>query len=244
MNSGARASVFTRCADGAELARAGAVAIAAAAARTIGAHGEFRVALSGGKTPHATLSQLVHADVDWARVSVFFSDERCVPPDHQDSNFARARDALLRHVALAPERVHRMCGELAPELGANHYESLLRTLFGHDFGSSARTFDLCLLGLGADGHCASLFPGSPVLDERARWVAAAAAPPGVTPPWRITLTFPAIAASADVLFLVVGADKAPIVRALQHGTGDAYPAAHVTARQNVRYLVSREAWGD
>ncbi len=232
-----RSPVFTRCVDQDALAQAGADAIAAAAALAIAAHGEFRLALSGGKTPHPTFAALRQRRVDWARTSLFFSDERCVPPEHEGSNFARARDALLQYVPVPQERVHRMCGELAPEVGADHYESLLRRLFA----DPARTFDLCLLGLGGDGHTASLFPGSPALQEHVRWVVAAPAPPGIAPPWRLTLTFPAIAASQDVLFLVAGADKAPIVQALQRGAADSYPAAHVRARGQVRYLLSAEA---
>ncbi len=234
----ARAPVFTRCVDADALAQAGTDAIAAAAALAIAAHGEFRLALSGGKTPHATFAALRQRRVDWTRTSLFFSDERCVPPAHADSNFARAREALLQHVPVPPERVHRMCGELAPEVGADQYESLLRRLFA----DTARTFDLCLLGLGGDGHTASLFPGSPALQQDDRWVVAAPAPTGVTPPMRITLTFPCIAASQDVLFLVAGADKAPIVQALQRGEGEAYPAARVRARGQVRYLLSAGAF--
>ena len=244
MNSGsvndlARSPVFTRCVDAAALAEAGADAIAAAAALAVAAHGEFRLALSGGKTPHATFAALAKRQVDWARTSLFFSDERCVPPDHQDSNFARAREALLQRVPVPNERVYRMCGELAPEVGAAHYESLLRELFGRQ---SARTFDLCLLGLGSDGHCASLFPASPALEVNARWVTAGPAPAGVMPAWRLTLTFNGIASSQDVLFLVAGADKANIVQALQRGAGNAYPASRVRARGGVRYLVSAEAF--
>ena len=223
--------------DADALAEAGADAIAAAAALAIAAHGEFRLALSGGKTPHATFAALRQRRVDWERTSLFFSDERCVPPEHADSNFARAREALLQHVPVKAARVHRMFGELAPEVGADHYESLLRRLFA----DTARTFDLCLLGLGGDGHTASLFPGSPALQEQTRWVVAAAAPPGIAPPWRLTLTFPAIAASQDVLFLVAGQDKAPIVQALQRGEGAVYPAAQVRARGQVRFLLSAEA---
>jgi len=234
MSAGA---VFTRCADPRELARAGADAIVAAAAAAVAAHGEFRLALSGGATPQATYAELAARQMPWARTSVFFSDERCVPPDHAESNYTRARASLLARVPLDPTRVHRMPGELPPDAGAARYEEVLRKRCG-----GARTFDLCLLGVGADGHCASLFPGSPALDEQERWVVAAQAPPGVVPPWRLTLTLPCIAGSQQVLFLVSGADKAGVVAALRRGTGTAV-AGRVRARGLVRWLVSSEAWG-
>src|SRR5690606_23036838 len=126
----------------------------AAAARATAARGEFRLALSGGSSPAATYRELATRPVDWARVRVWFSDERCVPPDDPASNHGRARDALLAHVPIASEHVHRMPGELPPADGAARYEAALRAACA----DSDHTFDLCLLGLGADGHCASLFP--------------------------------------------------------------------------------------
>lgn len=230
--------LFTRCADAGALAAAGADAIAAAAARATAARGEFRLALSGGSSPAATYRELATRPVDWARVRVWFSDERCVPPDDPASNHGRARDALLAHVPIASEHVHRMPGELPPADGAARYEAALRAAWA----DSDHTFDLCLLGLGADGHCASLFPGSPALDERERWVVPATAPPGAEPRARLTLTFPCIAASTEVLFLVAGADKAPVLRALARLSGQEFPAARVRARDRVRYLASAEAW--
>ncbi|MEZ5965228.1 MAG: 6-phosphogluconolactonase [Planctomycetota bacterium] len=231
---------FTRCVDAAALACAGADAIVAAAARAQAAHGDFRLALSGGSTPIPTYASLCQRDVDWSRVSVFFSDERCVAPGDPASNYGRAAEALLRHVPLPAERVHRMPGELLPSEAAARYEELLRQAFG---AADDRTFDLCLLGLGADGHCASLFPGSAALQVHDRWVAATEAPAGVQPRHRLTLTFAGIQRSTDVLFLVAGADKVPVVQALQRDPQAApYPAAAVRARARVRYLLTDEAW--
>lgn len=231
---------FTRCVDAAALAEAGADAIAACAKRAQAAHGEFRLALSGGSTPGPTLKALRAREVDWTRVSIFFSDERCVPRDDPASNYGRAAEALLRHVPLPPARIHRMLGELPPAEGAERYEHLLRTAFA---AATDRTFDLCLLGLGADGHCASLFPGSPALAVQDRWVVAADAPAGVVPPHRLTLTLAAIAASTEVMFLVAGADKASVVQRLQRGDdAETLPAARVAARDRVRFLLSAEAW--
>jgi len=230
---------FTRCVDAAALAEAGADAIAAAARQAQASHGEFRLALSGGNTPAATYAALSRRPLDWARTAVYFSDERCVAGDDPASNYLRAKRALLDHVPLPGERVFRMPGELTPDVGARRYEAILRQHFG---AAADRTFDLCLLGLGADGHCASLFPGSAALAVEDAWVAAATAPPGVEPRHRLTLTLPAIAASTAVLFLVAGPDKAEVVQALQRGHGGDLPAARVQARGPVRFLLSAEAW--
>lgn len=161
------------------------------------AHGGT-LALSGGSTPQPVHARLATLPLPWERITVFFVDERAVPPDDPQSNYGAARAALLDHV---PASVLRMRGELPAEEAAAEYERLL----------PAR-FDVVLLGLGADGHTASLFPGDPSLDERERLVVAARAP--VPPVERITLTLPALARAERMLFLVSGAGKAAAVAAV------------------------------
>jgi 6-phosphogluconolactonase len=208
--------------------------------------GRFAVALAGGSTPRALYAHLASAEapfrdvLPWRRTHVFFGDERAVPPDHADSNYRMARDALLAHVPVPPGNVHRMRGEDDPDASARAYEEELRAFFG-----ATPRFDLLLLGLGPDGHTASLFPGSAVLEERSRLAAAATAG---TPPLvrRITLTLPALDAAARVLFLVSGASKAAaLARVLQGGAGEgALPAARVRPHTGtVLWLVDRAAAG-
>ncbi len=190
--------------------RAAADRVVGSAAAAIAARGRFDWALAGGSTPEQ-LYRLLASDayaarVDWARVHVFFGDERCVPPDHADSNYRMAQHSLLRAVALPEANVHRMAGELPPEAAAERYEAELERHFGLGVGSGFPRFDLVLLGMGGDGHTASLFPGTAALAESRRWVVANSVPAlGVT---RLTLTLPVLNAAASVLFLVSGADKA------------------------------------
>jgi 6-phosphogluconolactonase len=188
-------------ADVEALARVAADRVRVLAADAIAARGRFRLALAGGSTPRALYAQLAStSDVDWTRTDVFFGDERAVPPDDAQSNFRMARETLLAPAAVPPENVHRLRGE-DPELdaAARRYEALLG-------GPDAPPLDLALLGMGADGHTASLFPGTTALDERQRLCVALDVPSlGAR---RLTLTYPALLAARDLLFLVAGADKA------------------------------------
>jgi 6-phosphogluconolactonase len=198
---------------------------------SIPARGWFTIGLAGGSTPrllYALLTQPARiAQIDWSRVQVFWGDERCVPPDDTESNYLMARQALLDHVPLPAENVHRIFGELAPEQAARKVELELRQVFP---GMTLPRFDLVLLGLGEDGHTASLFPGSPALDETGRWVVPVehAVPPAplVT---RISLTLPVINSADYVLFLVSGLGKAGILsRVLQNfHRSDLLPAQRV-----------------
>jgi 6-phosphogluconolactonase len=146
-------------------------------------------------------------NVDWSACTLWFGDERCVPPDDEHSNFGMARDALLSRLPGAAPGVRRIEGERGPDEGANAYERELREAFGDQLPR----FDLLLLGLGPDAHCASLFPNQPSLDERER-LAVGIERPGL-PPWipRVTLTVPVINAAREVVFLVAGAEKAAAV---------------------------------
>lgn len=231
--------------DGDTLAAAAAARIAAAAEAAIRARGVFIVALSGGETPRRTYQRLAEASgttrLPWSQVQVLWGDERCVPPDHPDSNYRMACDALLDHVAVPAANIHRMRGEDEPAAAASRYEGELRELLR---GPAAR-IDLVLLGLGAEGHTASLFPGGAALHETRRWVMAEYVP--VVSGWRVTQTLVLINAAADVLFLVSGARKADIVRRVLEGPAGSGPPAELPAqavapaRGTVRWLIDRDA---
>ena len=167
------------------------------------------IALTGGSTPRDAYEKLAAMEVDWRGVSLWWGDERCVPPDDERSNFGMARAALLDRIAGEGPTVHRIEGEREePRAAADAYEDELRDAFG---GDGIPQLDLLLLGLGPDAHVASLFPGQMSLDVRDR-LAVAVEEPG-RPPWvsRVSLTLPVLNASRDVLFLVTGADKAEAV---------------------------------
>lgn len=193
--------------------------------------GVAHIALSGGSTPRALFRLLAEphwqARIDWARTHVWWVDERCVPPDHHESNYGAAFALLFQHLPVA--RLHRMHGELAPAEGAGRYEQELRR--GFALGPRGRPrFDFILLGMGDDGHIASLFPGAVALQERRRLVTVGEAP--VSPRQRITLTLPVLNRGAFLLFLVAGSSKAAAlaqVFAPVRGAGAALPAAALPA---------------
>ena len=222
----------------AEVTRAAADRVVAAAASSIGARGRFTFALSGGSTPRALFellaSEAYRSRVDWARTDVCFGDERCVPPDDPQSNYRMAREALLEHV---PARVHRMRGEDEPAAAASAYERELRELLG-----ATPRVDLVLLGMGDNGHTASLFPGLHAVEERERWVVAEYV--AEVSMWRLTVTPVVLNASAEVLFLVAGADKAAMLHRVLEGPRDAraLPAQVVAPRDGrLTWLVDAAA---
>ena len=209
-----------------EAAQAAADWMAALAAEQAQSHGCFTIALSGGSTPRRLLQLLAApphaARVAWDRWHVFWSDERCVPPDHQDSNYRMAREALLDHVAIPEDLVHRMRGEAEPKEAARAYESEVRRALQASRGS----FDLVMLGLGEDGHVASLFPGTKALTERRRLVTANWAP--LLQAHRLTFTLPLINAARNVMLLVTDDAKAEVVRlVLEEDADPPLPAALV-----------------
>lgn len=213
------------------LARRGAELFVAAAAGAIAARGRFFVALAGGATPRPTYTLLADPGapyrdrVDWPRLEVFFGDERCVDPDHPESNYRTAREALLSRVPLAAGNVHRMRGELPPEEAARRYEDELRRVFGLSAGDRPR-FDLILLGMGADGHTASLFPGTSALVETRRLVCATYVEK--LGAYRLTLTLPVLDNARALVFLIAGADKsASLARVLRDEPDPSVPAARV-----------------
>ena len=201
------------------LAHAAAEHFMAIASEAIAARGRFSVALAGGSTPRPLYEHLatgkLASQLPWSSVHVFWGDERCVPPDHPDGNYAMAREALLDHVPIPPPNVHRIRGEMDPTEAAVVYERTLRQFFVPGPEPEMVTFDLVLLGMGTDGHTASLFPGSDLLDEQRRWVAAHHADQARG--WRVTLTPVAINAARHVTFLVCGAAKAEILRQVLAG---------------------------
>lgn len=191
-------------------------AVAAAERLAEAANAGGQIVLTGGSTPRAAYERLATMEVDWSACTLWFGDERCVPPGDENSNFGMARDALLDRLPGAAPDVRRIAGERGPGEAANAYECELREAFGNQLPR----FDLVLLGLGPDAHCASLFPNQPSLDERER-LAVGVERPGLAP-WipRVTLTLPVINAASEVVFLVAGADKAAAVERAFAGSPD------------------------
>jgi 6-phosphogluconolactonase len=201
-----------------------------------------RVALAGGSTPKAMFRLLAspayRERVEWKRVEIFFGDERCVPPDHPDSNYRMACEALLDHVPLGADRVHRIAGERPPAEAAAQYQQVLTRI-----GDPPR-LDLVFLGMGPDGHTASLFPGTPVLTE----TRALAAPVHVEKldSWRVTLTAPVLSAARHVIITTVGAEKAEALATALLAPAGAVPIQLVRAIDQ-RWIVDRAAaqkWRD
>lgn len=194
--------------------------------QAVAARGRFAAALSGGSSPRDLYARLASPDfaarIPWQSVHLFWGDERCVPPGHADSNYRMAAESLLNHVPIPAGNIHRIKGELPPSKAAAQYETELRAFFGDE-----PVFDLVFLGLGDDGHTASLFPGSPALAESVRW---AVDVEHTTPPLplvsRVTLTFGVLNAARRVVFLVSGAGKASRLEEIWRGAAG-LPAARI-----------------
>ena len=195
-------------------------------------HGVYTLVLSGGSTPRPIYQELASSNnqsaLDWRRIYIFWGDERCVPPTDQESNYLMAKTALLDWIPIPATNVFRIQGELRPEDAAQNYQQQIDQFF---LGKEKR-FDTTLLGLGEDGHTASLFPNTTGLGEVKRWVVPNLNPYQNTD--RITLTFPAINNSRNILFLVKGAEKAEIVAdILKHpNSPPQYPAKRITGKEN------------
>ncbi|MEC4675316.1 MAG: 6-phosphogluconolactonase [Nitrospirota bacterium] len=180
------------------------------AKRAIAQRGRFLAAISGGSTPNRLFSLLgteYAGMLEWQHTDFFWADERCVPKDHKDSNFRSAYEALFSKVPLPERNLHRIRGEMDPQEEAARYEDEIRTTWG---GSGPPVLDLIMLGMGEDGHTASLFPGSKSVEETVRLTAAVYAERLKS--WRITLTLPVINNSRDILFLVSGSSKAEVLK--------------------------------
>ncbi len=209
--------------DPAALARALADFVVATARLAMAERGAFRLALSGGHTPQTTYELLgrepLRTEISWSDTFIYFGDERCVPPNDEQSNYRMVERALFQDVPVPPANVHRIRGEIDPGLAANEYASILRADLGN-----APHFDLMLLGLGKDGHTASLFPGmAPDTDDEALVRAVYAESDAM---WRVTMTPKVINMSRSVAFAVQGADKAQILAEVYEGPADPvkYPA--------------------
>jgi 6-phosphogluconolactonase len=235
--------------DSAALSRAAADEFLRAARHAIDKEGRFTVALSGGSTPKAIFGLLAFDEAEsrtklaWNKVQIFFGDERHVPPDHPDSNYRMASEALLSKVPVPPANLHRVHAELDAARAAVEYENEIRAVFRSGAGEVPR-FDLIMLGMGPDGHTASLFPASAALKEQTALVCAS---------WvekfnshRITFTYPLLNSAAEVMFVACGADKAEMLRNVLRGapSGQAYPAQDVRpASGRLLWLVDEAAAG-
>lgn len=200
--------------DNEALALAAAEWMTAAVEKAVAARGVARIAISGGNTPKRTFELLANdahpfrRRIDWSRLLLFWVDERCVPPDDPDSNYRMTRWALLSHVPLPEANIVRIEGELPPEQAAARYESELRNRFRLE-GAELPRFDLVLLGMGNDGHTASLFPHSEGLDSMMHLVVANHVE--AKEAWRVTLTWPVINHGAQVVFLIEGTSKSKVL---------------------------------
>jgi 6-phosphogluconolactonase len=224
------------------LSRAAAEFFSSLAHQAITSQGRFAVALSGGSTPRRLYELLGSAPyqntINWRHVHLFWADERCVPPDHRDSNYALLRDTLLVHIPLAESNIHRVQGEAEPDVAAWKYEQDIKVFFGAD---TIPAFDLVMLGVGEDGHTASLFPGSTAIHEAERLVV----PVYLEKPkvGRVTLTLPIINHASQVLFLAAGRAKARVLRnILYEENSGRYPAGLVRLENGtVTWFLDKDA---
>jgi 6-phosphogluconolactonase len=201
----------------------------------------FTVALAGGSTPQQMYVRLREATLSWDHIDFFWGDERCLPLNDKDSNFHMVNEALLKFIPIPIENIHRILGEIPGEKAAKNYEDDLRRFFGR----AAPRFSLIILGLGSDGHTASLFPGSSAIREKSRWAVSVnhrVSPPPLVD--RVTLTLPVLNAAAHVLFLVSGSEKAKLLSQVLHGQfkPDLFPAQAVKPVDGtLHWLVDQDA---
>ena len=227
--------------DAEDLAREAAQYLTRQIRLALAARERISLMLSGGTTPRDVYAHFANQElagsVDWSRVLIFWGDERCVPPDHPESNFHMAQQSLLEKVSIPIQNIHRIRGELAPQEAAADYERTLAATLGA--GANPPAVDMLLLGMGEDGHIASLFPGSPALQETQRWVVAV--PHDEPPPpliWRVTVTFPLILAARQVVLIVSGQKKSTrLHQALYEREGDT-----VLPAQRLRQVKGELVW--
>ena len=238
--------------DTSGLYAAAAAHIAAAADDAIARRGRFLLVLAGGSTPRGVYERLASGtwgDDELPRIHIFWGDERCVPPHQPESNYGMAAASLLRHLTIPSGNVHRIRGEEPVETAAARYDAELAVFFGRAIPGTPDdadpAFDLVLLGLGADGHTASLFPDSPALEAK-NWAAATVAPDSAEIADRVTLTLPALNSARECLFLVSGASKRHAVRLVlgekrAHHEASLLPAARVAPRGPNRWFLDPAA---
>ena len=205
----------------------------------LGSRGQASLCLTGGSTPKPAYRRLASADLDWSRISVWWTDERMVPPDDSDSNYRMARGALLDHVEIPENSVYRIEGELDAAEAARRMDAALTEAFGAD----GPTFDVLHMGMGGDAHTASLFPGSPALDVSDRLAAATHAPPSSPVHERVTLTYPLLNRARQTLMAATGEGKrdalALVLAAYRGDAEDAPPSARVAPAGPMTWLVDR-----
>jgi 6-phosphogluconolactonase len=235
------------CSDVEELNRKAAAQFIELANVAIAQAGRFAVALSGGSTPKALYALLAspeyHDRVDWSRTHLFWGDERCVPPDHVESNFRMVEEALLNKIHIPGQNLHRMAGEKEPSSAVADYEAELRDFFKPGSGQLPR-FDLILLGLGEDGHTASLFPDTTALSEQEHLVATTYVER--LKAHRLTLTLPVINNAAQVSFLIAGESKSAVVKNLLGADSKSfdYPAGRVSpSNGQLTWFITKDAAG-
>ncbi|QDH17309.1 6-phosphogluconolactonase [Swingsia samuiensis] len=207
--------------------------------------GNFRVALSGGSTPKRLFELLAAPEtakqIPWERLEIFYGDERHVPDGHPDSNFAVSDETLLRKVNIPAGNIYKIPTDKTVQEDAKIYQDTLQKVYGsQSFNKNKPLFDIVMLGLGTDGHTASLFPGQSVLKEKDAWVGTCA--PQTAPYERITLTYPALESSELVVFLVTGASKVEMLKRLREGDLS-LPSANVTSNGRILILADRAAAG-
>jgi 6-phosphogluconolactonase len=230
--------------DAEHLARRGADLFSRAARESTDQQGRFAVALSGGSTPRPMYRLLARepylSDIPWHSTHLFWVDERVVPFDHPDSNFGAAKKDFLDHVPIPPDQLHPMPAWARPEEGAALYRTELKSFFERFGGGDYPVFDLIYLGVGKDGHTASLFPGQASLEESRAWVLSVKG--GDPDVFRLTLTLPVLNRSKRIIFLVSGEEKASILRSLFEERGSPLPARKVSPLDGrVTWLLDRAA---
>jgi len=225
------------------LVEAVAVQVQQLLSRAVTGRGAASLAFSGGSTPRHVYGLLAtdrfRNKIDWNRIHCFLGDERCVPPFHPESNFRMISDALLNRITIPEKNVHRVKTELPPEEASDAYADEIRKLFQLKPGEFPE-FDVLLLGIGEDGHTASLFPGTPAVNETEK-ITTAVLGPNVKIP-RVSLTFPAINHAAEIIFIVSGKGKAAILQQILKGTDQKYPAQMVNPlKGRLTWMADRDA---
>ena len=234
---------LTTCPDAETVARRAAETTELLLARAVRERGVAQLALSGGTTPGRTFELLAAGETDWSAVEIWFADERCVAPEDEQSNYRLASEKLFVPAAIAPSRVHRMEGELGPEEGARRYSQELAALAGRERAGEAPrppALDVILLGIGPDGHIASLFPGAGTLAAGEHALCLGVEDSPKPPPQRLTLSLAVLRAARSCILLATGAGKADAVQAML-GDATAHVPASLLARERLTLILDDAA---
>lgn len=227
----------------AELVTAAAVCIASLANKAVARHGSCSIALSGGNSPRKLYRHLAQkgisamTDMPWQQTELFWGDERCVPPEARESNYRMAKEELIDRIAIPKSNIHPMPHVTRNVMqAAEQYSKELRKAFMGRMRMGLPVFDIIILGLGPDGHTASLFPGDPkALNEKSRWVTVATAPKAMPPNHRLTLTLPVINNADTIVFYVPGQEKTTLAEEIMHGQNPSLPAGMVAPSKGTLY---------